>query len=353
MPGIFINYRREDSEGYAITLQDRLAKHFGEKQLFMDVDNIEPGIDFMAAIEKSLSSCEVVLVLIGARWLDATDHQGNRRLDNPHDPLRIEIETALNSNARVIPVLLHSTTMPGNDKLPETLAPLTRRHAIEISSSRRDYDLERLISTLEKIPGLVPMASNSDTTAKPAAASETVTAPSAPRSNAVKHGIVGAGVTLLLLVTLALFDSEETPVLNPDLDPGPTPSASLPENNAIANVNKVQSPLQAATPIQNVVQPQIANVNLSGTWFDDGGTRFEATQKGNKFIAAGFNIFGMATKQIHGTVQGNTLTFTLQDGFVETGGSGTLNADGEHLDYTLTQGNFSESGQLHLNHTRN
>ncbi len=351
MQGIFINYRREDTEGYAITLQDRLAKHFGEKQLFMDVDNIEPGLDFMETIEKSLSSCEVVLVLIGARWLDATDEQGNRRLDNPHDPLRIEIETALNSNARVIPVLLHGTAMPGSDSLPASLAPLTRRHAIEISSSRRDYDLERLLNTLEKIPGLEPITRSSDTITQPAVASDTVTTSPAPRSNAVKHGFVGAGATILLLITLALFNSEETPGLNPDLTP--SASALTPDNSTIADVDKIQTASQAITPAQNVAQPQVANVNLSGTWFDDGGTRFEATQKGNRFIAAGFNLFGMATKQIHGTVQGNTLTFTLQDGFVETDGSGTLNADGEHFDYTLTQGNFSETGQLHLNHTRN
>ena len=338
MHGIFINYRREDSEGYAITLQDRLAKHFGEKQLFMDVDNIKPVVDFMQAIEKSLSSCEVVLVLIGTRWLDAKDEQGNRCLENSSDPLRVEIETALNSDARVIPILLHGTAMPESDKLPASLAPLTRRHAIEISSSHRDFDLEQLLTTLEKIPGLEPLARQDEaqTAAAETAPEATATTPP-PRRNALKHGIVGAGATILLLVTLGLFIDEEVPGPIVETDPLPQPipqSAPAPEPKQIS-----------------LTQP--ATINLSGTWFDDGGTRFEATQKGNKFIAAGFNVFGMATKQMHGTVSGDTLHFTLQDGFVETDGTGTLNEDGEHFDYTITQGNFSESGQLHLNHTRN
>jgi len=345
MPGIFINYRREDSEGYAITLQDRLAKHFGEKQLFMDVDNIEPGLDFMEAIEKSLSSCHVVLVLIGARWLDAKDEQGIRRLENPDDPLRIEIERALCSDARVIPILLHGTAMPESDKLPESLAPLTRRHAIEISSSRRDYDLERLLTTLEKIPGLEPLASHEEATeAEPAAAAH-ATPP--PRSNALKHGITGAGITILLLITLALFNDDETTTQITPQPAAPVPGPDLIPQEINKNVNPPATP-----PAVNANLP-MTNVNLTGIWFDDDGTRFEITQKGNTIIAAGFNIFGMTTKQIHGTIQGDTLVFTLQDGFVETDGTATLNMDGDHLDYMLVDGSFSEAGQLHFNHTRN
>ncbi len=342
MHRIFINYRREDAEGYAIILQDRLAKHFGEKQLFMDVDNIEPGADFMKAIEKSLSCCEVILVLIGARWLDAKDEAGNRRLDNSNDLLRIEIETALKSNARVIPVLLHGTVMPTADNLPDSLAPLTRLHAIEISSSRRDYDIERLITTLEKIPGLSPVNQPEASSESTAVAPDT---PPAPKSKAFKHGLTGAGIAIALLITLSIYDSEEALQSVAVATMPDTPSTTSTPLAAVSN--------QTSVAVENETQQLPATINLSGTWFDDGGTQFEATQKGNLFIATGFNLFGMATKQIHGRVEGNTLYFTLQDGFVETDGVGTLNEDGEHLDYTLTQGNFSETGQLHLNHTRN
>ncbi len=336
MQGIFINYRREDTEGHAITLQNRLAKHFGTTQLSIDVDNIAPGINLITTIEDTLSSCKVMLVLIGARWLNATDEQGQRQLDNPHDPLRIEIETALNSEARVIPVLLHDTPMPSTDALPESLAPLTRCDAVKISSNRQDDDLQHLISILEKVPGLEALTQHSSTSTPPA-----------PRSNVIKHSLFGAGAILLLLVTFALFDSSED-------NPNPAPTELAAKQDSVSAIQQPQTSRPAATTIaQTAPQTQVANVNLTGTWYDDSGTRFEATQKGDRFIAAGFNLFGMTTKQIHGTVQGNTLTFTLQDGFVETTGSGTLNADGQHFDYLLKDGNFSETGQLHLNHTRN
>ncbi|PCI13567.1 MAG: hypothetical protein COB71_05315 [Thiotrichales bacterium] len=92
---------------------------------------------------------------------------------------------------------------------------------------------------------------------------------------------------------------------------------------------------------------------MSGTWYDDSGTKFEVIQKGKKIIATGFNRFGMATKQMHGTVSGDKLYFTLQDGFLETDGVGSINEDGEHFDYTLIQGTFREDGQFHLNHKGN
>jgi len=343
MQGIFINYRREDAEGYAITLQNHLAKHFGTTQLSIDVGNIAPGINIITAIENSLASCKVMLVLIGARWLNATDEQGHRQLNNPHDPLRIEIESALNNQLHLIPVLIHDTPMPSTDALPESLAPLAHCDAIKISSNHQADDLQHLISILEKIPGIEPLIQHSSTTTQP---TQTHT-PAAPRSNAIKHGLFGGGAILLLLVTLALFDSSEE-----NSNPEPTELA-ISQNN-LSEIQQPQATKPPATKIaQTPPQPQAANVDLTGTWYDDSGTRFEATQKGDRFIAAGFNRFGMATKQIHGTVQGNTLTFTLQDGFIETAGSGTLNADGQHFDYLLKDGNFSETGQLHLNHTRN
>lgn len=337
MQGIFINYRREDTEGYAIILQERLTRHFGEGQVFMDVDNIEPGVDFMEAINKSLDGCQVVLVLIGQRWLDATDDQDSRRLDNPQDPLRIEIETALGSDSRVIPILVRGATMPEGDKLPESLAPLTRRHAIEISSSRRDYDIEKLLTTLEKIPGLEPVAT-SEAREQPV---EPAPAPAPPRSNALKHGIAGAGIALLLLITVALFTDNET-------------AAPVPEAAIVAPAT-LPAPVRMAKPVPTPkpTPATLTNVNLSGTWYDDDGTRFEVSHKGKRVIAAGYNLFGMTSKQLHGTLQGNTIEFTLQDGFVTTDGVATLNEDGVHIDYTLTQGNYSENGQLHLDHTPN
>jgi hypothetical protein len=149
-PRIFINYRREDSAGYAGRLKDRLSEHFGQNQLFMDISTIEPGVDFSEAIKNAVVSCDVMLVLIGKEWLTIKDDQGRRRLDKPEDFVRLEIATALKRNIRVIPVRVRDATMPAEQDLPDELKKLARRQAIEVSDDRWEYDVERLIRAVKK-----------------------------------------------------------------------------------------------------------------------------------------------------------------------------------------------------------
>lgn len=85
MSGIFISYRRDDTAAYAGRLFDRLEKHFSREHIFMDIDHIEPGEDFVEVIQKKLSAVDVAIVLIGKQWLDITDATGHRRLDDPDD----------------------------------------------------------------------------------------------------------------------------------------------------------------------------------------------------------------------------------------------------------------------------
>src|SRR5215470_7940466 len=124
---LFINYRREDTAPYAGRLYDRLIQHFGEDQVFMDVDQIEPGEDFVEVIDRRVGTCDVAIVAIGPRWLDATDESGKRRLDDEEDFVRMEIVAALQRNVLVIPVLVDGARMPRKQDLPEPLAPLSRR----------------------------------------------------------------------------------------------------------------------------------------------------------------------------------------------------------------------------------
>lgn len=151
---IFINYRRDDSAANAGRLYDRLASHFGTDHLFMDIDQIAPGDDFIEVIHEKLRSVQVAVVLIGKHWLDMTDASGRRRLDNPDDFVRLEIVTLLERKIRVIPVLVGGTDMPESSQLPECLAPLTRRHAYEISNNRFHTDVDKLIQVLEKAMGM-------------------------------------------------------------------------------------------------------------------------------------------------------------------------------------------------------
>src|SRR5580704_11931658 len=102
MPGrIFINYRRDDSSSTAGRLNDLLVREFGRKSVFMDVDNIPPGVDFVAYLSDRVGACDVFLAIIGPNWLDAKDSGGSRRLDDPDDYLTVEIAAALH---REIPV---------------------------------------------------------------------------------------------------------------------------------------------------------------------------------------------------------------------------------------------------------
>jgi hypothetical protein len=147
---IFISYRRDDASHLAGRLSDRLAAHFPKNQIFIDVD-MEPGIDFVEAVEQSVGSCDVLIAVIGNRWLTSTDGQGNRRLDNPEDFVRMEIATALRRNIRVIPVLVDGAPMPRPSDLPDDLKSFVRRNAVEVSHTRFSADSERLIAALERI----------------------------------------------------------------------------------------------------------------------------------------------------------------------------------------------------------
>lgn len=149
-PRIFISYRREETGWAAGWLFDRLASHFGRSQIFKDVDSIEPGDDFVEVITTAVGSCDVLLALIGSRWLTVTDQDGGRRLDSPGDFVRLEIEAALERGVRIIPILVDGALMPRADQLPESLAKLTRRQALKLSQDRFGSDLKRLLPALRR-----------------------------------------------------------------------------------------------------------------------------------------------------------------------------------------------------------
>ncbi|MDP2017909.1 toll/interleukin-1 receptor domain-containing protein [Hydrogenophaga sp.] len=153
MDGIFISYRRDDSAGYAGRLYDRLSAHFGAERVFMDVEGIELGTDFVTAIEQAVGSCKVLMVVIGDEWLSTTDAAGRRRLDDPHDFVRLETRVALDREIRVVPVLVGGALMPRADELPDELRSLARRQAIEISHKQWEASTRELIRALNIMLG--------------------------------------------------------------------------------------------------------------------------------------------------------------------------------------------------------
>jgi hypothetical protein len=145
---IFINYRRGDDPGHTGRLFDHLQEAFQPDQLFMDVDSIAPGLDFVHVLEEQVAKCDVLLAVIGRGWLDARDGAGKRRLDNPDDFVRVEIEAGLRLGKRVIPVLVNDVDMPRSEDLPEPLRPLVRRNAVRLTHDRFKADAQGLIKAL-------------------------------------------------------------------------------------------------------------------------------------------------------------------------------------------------------------
>jgi hypothetical protein len=156
MPRILVNYRRDDSAAYAGRMADRLREHFGRENVFVDIDTIRPGEDFVDRIDQSIAACDVLVAVIGKSWLTAVDPQGRRRLDREDDFVRTEIAKALERHIRVIPALVGDAGLPEAAQLPQDIAALSRRQAIEISDSRFHHDVDLLIEALSDTPGLSP-----------------------------------------------------------------------------------------------------------------------------------------------------------------------------------------------------
>jgi TIR domain/Polyketide cyclase / dehydrase and lipid transport len=161
---VFLSYRRGSASGSTGRLYDAMIARLGESSVFMDIDNIQPGDDFVEVLDRTLAACRAVVVVIDREWLDVRDRQGRRRLDNPRDFVRLEVENALRHGLRVIPVLVDEADMPAPEELPPSIRLLANRHAVEISATRFHYDAGRLIDAVERTirgggpPGRPPAA---------------------------------------------------------------------------------------------------------------------------------------------------------------------------------------------------
>jgi len=145
----FLSYRRRDTKAYAGRLRDALRPRFQPPaELFMDLDSIAGGDDFPDTIDKALAGSSAVLVLIGPSWLVSPGIDGQPRLSNPQDLVRHEVSTGLKLDKRVIPVLVDGASMPTEAQLPPVLCALGRLNAVELSDSRWDYDLGKLVSAI-------------------------------------------------------------------------------------------------------------------------------------------------------------------------------------------------------------
>ena len=209
---IFICYRREDSAATTGRIYDRLASYFDRAAIFKDVDSIPVGVNFHTYIDSVIQQSAVILVIIGPHWLDV-DNTGRRRLDNPQDLVRTEIETALRQNVVMIPVLVQGAVMPTPEQVPASLRDLVSRNGAQVRYDPDfDGDMARLASALEI---WVPLAPGHQI---PALTSSLV-ARRARRQSRMSHVIAVISSLLVVLLLGALLLSHLPPTVGSSNNP--------------------------------------------------------------------------------------------------------------------------------------
>lgn len=233
---IFLNYRRDDTAGYAGRLFDRLNRRFPGR-VFRDVTSVTAGTDFVTEIKQKLDSCDALIVLIGRQWLTLEGPEG-RRIDDEHDFVRLEVVAGLRRGIPVIPVLVGGAPMPRPADLPEVLRPLANRNAIEMTEPNFDHDVERLIASLKELMG-------------------------GSRAPWKKLALAGVGAVAALVAVLAIVPSSGAPPAAPSQSAAdPTPGAQPPTPvtqlaSPAAEKKKEPTPTPAQTPEgQKAVAPE-------------------------------------------------------------------------------------------------
>jgi TIR domain len=216
---VFISYRRQDSAAYAGRLYDAMVDRFGERNVFMDLD-LAPGVDFVERITEAVSACQVLVEVIGPTWAGVKDDEGQVRIADPEDFVRLELEIALKRpEVTVIPVLVAGAQMPDRGDLPPDLRALARRNALELSDRRWRYDVGQLISTLEELLAettavqVAPTDEGVSATSEPSPGAEPTSRAGIPAGTADRgragewlrgHGRLLAGVAALAVLGVVL-----------------------------------------------------------------------------------------------------------------------------------------------------
>lgn len=358
MKEIFVSYRRGGAYMHTNRLFDALKYQFGESSVFLDVKSIDPGVKYADFIRNTIKKAKVVLVIIGPEWLELTDTEGNRRLEDESDLLTVEVKTALDSKALVIPVLVGGAESVNKARLPAMIRELADLHDIALTDSHWDYDVDQLINRIRaKIGGASPVEP------KPAPAEEK------KFSGKVIAGIVlislsilaygmdeiydydsFVGAVFLLIIGCVLsfwgvFDSNRQRVKGrtpgivfgvlgilmilalfggieeyTDMPPEPDPAWTY--NSAPAGaVPEIPDP---------PVQPQTVITNVSGVWGGSNGLVYNIIQDGNRVSFQEMNLLtGMVVGTGAGTISGQVI--------ILAGGSGRLQVS---PDGSLIQGNY-------------
>ena len=296
---LFLSYRREDSAGYAGRLCEHLRGVFGAEGVFMDVDDIAPGQDFAEAIERTISACQAVVVVIGPRWVQDLEQRSGTE-----DFVRHEVSVALRRGITVIPVLVGNSTMPAPAVLPGMLAALSRRQAVEIRDATFDEDLKVLVAALREVAGVAA--------AKGAAG---------PTAAGKKRWLWAAVAAALLLAGSAVLLRRGQPSVAPNPPPvagsQPTAPAVAAANIDGAWIAEMQKDAQPKFRIRlNLVEQDgrlIGNVSYpTGDGAIQEGTR-NGTHLAFSTVHTPEFASEPATIRWTGVIEGDAIRFTLAD----------------------------------------
>jgi hypothetical protein len=219
MPKIAISYRRADSEAMTGRIFDRLIARYGKEAIFRDIDDIPAGIDFRQHINETLHKTNVLLAIVGPKWLGMS-RGGLERINTESDPVRVEVETALRRRLPIIPVVIGNTKMPSSDQLPPSLKDFAFRNAVKIDTGRDfDHHIDHLIKSIDSILGQAPKSPPSRETAA-------ASAPAKPSVKAEKPPIA-TPIEPARKKDAATRAATETPAPTPEKMQTSVPSALL------------------------------------------------------------------------------------------------------------------------------
>jgi hypothetical protein len=307
--GVFISYRRKDTEGEASRLARDLAVALPDVPLFRDVEAISPGENFVAALERALEECAVMLVLIGPIWLEVTDNNGRRRLNDPKDWTRLEVAEALRRQIRVIPVLCRGAVLPSDADLPDDLDPLLDRQAIQLDNNRWDYDVDKLIDGLAKALNVQRRRPQAST---PAAT------PAPKQARGMPGWLKGAVAMLAILGALVIYavisEFSDATAVDPVEFNRAVENARRQLDNSTSGQAQVPAPSRAVTP-QPVVSampsaPPMAVANVAGLWRSNAEV-WSIRQQGAQ-LAVGVQMNGIDIGGGEGLVEGSNVGFRMQ-----------------------------------------
>ncbi len=325
MDQIFISYRREDSEGFARSLFQSLVHRFGKDKVFMDVEAISLGMDFVEAIDKSLADCGALLVLIGKDWVDCKDTAGVRRLEKDDDFVRTEVARAIERKIRVIPVLVKGAPMPKVEDLPKELQSLTRRQASELRHERWDPDVEHLASNLQMILNLKRLDKD---------ASLLEPAPQDKKKRSKTPVVVGAMLAVIFILGILVYNQFD---IQKPVYTTPEKSVTMPEPEKIKPEATKPAPVKSSPvkPAAVTPAPKPARVtHISGVWIDDDGSRVEILQTGTTAFSQAIDPSSGVLIQASWVLNGRQCEFTWRAASGNQGyGQGLISTDYKTINY--------------------